>query len=598
LDAMISFTKPISIRTLLLSIFLLLMIFPMVVITFVTYKKENQIFQDQVSQFLAQTVQQTGKALDANLTEIDRLTWSLLYQRHLDFLDSPLNTPYQLQEANRKFQQMVYFDLFRGRLDHIRAVYFVTPDKIVLSTENTYQWAKQMNEENYRHIIENVDSKPLKMNWFSERRAAFRPPSGFETSVRDSVVAVRKLIDSNFSEPRGHLLVQLNDRFLADSLASVRIGSTGALLVTDSEGEVVYRQDAALLHNQSIQDAVKSLPAQGSGTVKLQGQWLLSYVTSDISGWKMTAVVPMDELLGANQKILQYLLIMAALGTVIFIVISIMLATALSKPVIQLARLMSFSSLDHLHVREIQGSVHEIGILQRNFNRLMDRIQQLMQENERKEKEKREALLQTLQMQIHPHFLYNTLDTIYWMSKKHQAEPISKLVAALGKFFRFTLNSGQEWTTLDKEFGHLENYLLIQSFRYRDRVRHHIELDPQAKDAAIIPLLLQPLVENALEHGISGLPEGGVVQITARREGDQIIIQIFNTGNTVDLERVGQILQGDAPSDHVGLRNVQNRIQMAFGPEYGLALEPGLSGGTLVTVTIPYKSLMPGSEIA
>jgi sensor histidine kinase YesM len=451
-----------------------------------------------------------------------------------------------------------------------------------------------MNEENYRDIIATVDNKPLKMHWFSESRSAFRQPGGFETSVRDSVVAVRKLIDSNFSELRGHLLVQLNDRFLADSLANVRIGSTGALLVTDSEGEVVYRQEAALLQNEAISNAVKSLPAQGSGTVKLEGKWLLSYATSDISGWKMTAVVPMDELLGANQKILQYLLIMAILGTVIFVVISILMANAVSKPVIQLARLMSYTSIDHLHVREIQGSVHEIGILQRNFNRLMDRIQQLMQENERKEKEKREALLQTLQMQIHPHFLYNTLDTIYWMSKKHQAEPISKLVAALGKFFRFTLNAGQEWTTVEKEFGHLENYLLIQSFRYRDRVRYHIDLEPRAKDAAVIPLLLQPLVENSLEHGISNLPGGGEVRIDARRIGEQVVIRIFNSGNPVDLERVEQVLQGDAPRDHVGLRNVQNRIQMAFGSEHGLVVEQ-VEGGTLVTVTIPF-SRITGSE--
>ncbi|MDB4865807.1 MAG: sensor histidine kinase [Cohnella sp.] len=588
---MFSLSKPISIRTLLLAVFLLLMIFPMVVITFVTYKKENQIFQSQVSQYLAQTVEQTGRALDANLTEIDRLTWPLLYQRQLDFLEAPLHTPYQLQEANRKFQQMVYFDLFRGQLDHIRAVYFVTPERIVLSTDNTYQWSKQMDEANYRYIVQEIGKRPLKMNWFSDRRVVFRANSGFETSVRDSVVAARRLIDSNFSELRGHLFVQLNDRFLTDSLANVHIGSTGALLVTDPRGDVIYRQDSALLQNQLIREAVKSLPSQGIGTVKLQGKWLLSYAISDISGWKMTAVVPMSELLGANQKILQYLLIMAVLGTVIFIIISVMLATALSKPVIQLARLMSYSSIGHLHVRDIQGSVHEIGILQRNFNRLMDRIGQLMQENERKEKEKREALLQALQMQIHPHFLYNTLDTMYWMSKKHQAEPLSKLVAALGKFFRFTLNSGQEWTTLDKELEHVENYLQIQSYRYRDRLQHEIELDPLAKDASIIPLLLQPLVENAVEHGISNIPEGGKVTITARREGEQVIIQIMNTGNAVDEKRVAGLLRDDSPSGHVGLRNVQHRIQLAFGPEYGLMVEAGTPGGTTVTVNIPYQSM-------
>src|SRR5690606_25350578 len=114
----------------------------------------------------------------------------------------------------------------------------------------------------------------------------------------------------------------------------------------------------------------------------------------------------------------------------------------------RLASLMSSPAIEQLQVREIEGSIKEIGILQRNFNRLMQRIHQLIQENERQEKEKREALLQALQMQIKPHFLYNTLDTIYWMSKKHRAEPISKLVTALGKFFRFTLNAEREWTTL------------------------------------------------------------------------------------------------------------------------------------------------------
>ncbi|WP_169306730.1 cache domain-containing sensor histidine kinase [Cohnella pontilimi] len=588
---MFSLSKPISIRTLLLAVFLLLMIFPMVVITFVIYTKENQIFQSQVSQYLSQTVQQTERALDANLTEIDRLTWPLLYQQQLDFLEGPLHTPYQLQEANRKFQQMVYFDLFRGRLDHIRAVYFVTPERIVLSTDNTYQWAKQMDKENYRYIIQQIASRPLKMNWFSDRRAAFRSDSGFETSVRDSVVAARRLIDSNFSTLRGHLFVQFNDRFLADSLKNVHIGSTGALLVTNPQGDIIYEQESALLQNRQIRDAVKSLPSQGSGSVKLQGKWLLSYVTSDISGWKMTAVVPMGELLGANQKILQYLLIMAVLGTVIFIIISVLLATALSKPVIQLARLMSYSSIGHLQVRDIQGSIHEIGILQRNFNRMMERIQQLMQENERKEKEKREALLQALQMQIHPHFLYNTLDTMYWMSKKHKAEPISKLVAALGKFFRFTLSSGQEWTTLEKELEHVENYLQIQSFRYRDRVRHTILIDPPARDTAIIPLLLQPLVENALEHGISNLPEGGDITITASREGERVTIRIYNSGVPVDVRRIASLLQDETQRAHVGLRNVQNRIQMAFGPEFGLSVEQAPEGGTLVIVSIPYQSL-------
>ncbi|SDD84526.1 Histidine kinase-, DNA gyrase B-, and HSP90-like ATPase [Paenibacillus sp. UNCCL117] len=580
--------RPISIRAMLLTVFLLLMLFPLIVITYITYEKQNGIFQKQVSQYLLQTVSQTQRALEADLKEIDRLTWPLLYQRPLDFLDTPINTPYLLQEANQKFKELMYSDLLRGRLDHVRAVYLVTPNRTVLSTDNAFQSYEQLDLENFNHIVEQIRQQPLKMSWFSDKRAIYRAKDGFKTPVRDSVTAARQLIDSNTSELRGYLFIQLNDRFIDESLAPVRIGSTGALMLSDAAGDDIYRQQSALFDEPGIEGLVKSLPHSAEGVDKFAGKWLTAHETSVVSGWSMTAVVPLNELMSPNQKILKYLLVMAGLGAVIFTIVSVLMATAISKPVINLAKLMSSPSIDQLQVWEIQGSVQEIGVLQRNFNRLMQRIQQLIQENEQQEKEKREALLQALQMQIKPHFLYNTLDTIYWMSKKHKAEPISKLVTALGKFFRFTLNAEQEWTTLQMELEHIANYLQIQSFRYRDRLHYEIVADPDTKNTRIMPLLLQPIVENALEHGISKAGGGGQVTIRAFKKGECVNIVIYNTGRKIDTERVRLQLQ-ESSNEHLGLRNVQQRISLAFGQDYGIRLEEGETEGTAVTVCIPHN---------
>jgi len=549
-----------------------------------------------MSQYLLQTVEQTQRALDANLSEIDRLTWALLYEQSLDFLNAPRESSYQLFEANQKFKNLMYSNLFRGRLEHIRAIYLVTASHEVLSTESFLYSYDQVDRANYEYVLAQMEKQPLKMNWFSDSRSIYQPKDGFQTPVRTSVTAARRLIDSNTAKMRGFLFVQFNDQFISEYLRNVQIGSTGSLLVSDEAGEVIYQQDPRLSQNVKINEAIKRLPTQGQGLQIVEGKWLLASDISQISGWKMTAIVPIDELIGSNQKILRYLLIMSGIGALVSVVVSFLLATAISKPVINLARLMGYASKDNLHVRETLGPIREISILQVSFNRMMDRIQLLIRENERQQKEKREALLQALQMQIHPHFLYNTLDMIYWMAKKHRAEPISKLVTALGRFFRFTLNAGQEWTTLAKELEHAENYLQIQSFRYKDKLEYEIERDLEADNTIVMPLILQPLIENALEHGVSKSRDGGKVTISTSKDRDRVHIFISNTGIPVDLERVRNVLQETHESSHVGLRNVQQRIQTAFGLDYGIEVTAGEHQGALVTITIPYRLTLPKAD--
>ncbi|WP_171681790.1 sensor histidine kinase [Paenibacillus planticolens] len=143
-----------------------------------------------------------------------------------------------------------------------------------------------------------------------------------------------------------------------------------------------------------------------------------------------------------------------------------------------------------------------------------------------------------------------------------QSHTVSKLVTALGRFFRFTLNSGREWISLQQEMEHIQNYLIIQSYRYQHKLfSYQLSIEETIRNNRIMPLILQPLVENAIEHGISKPSETGTISIVACKIGDKVCISIANTGGRLDLEHVKQLLNADHASEHVGLRNVQQRIQ-------------------------------------
>jgi len=584
--------KHVSIRTILISTFLLLMVFPMIVITYVTYKKENQIFRDQVSRFMLQTVQQTQHALDANLEEIDRLTWPLLYSNTMQFVGDPMDTSYQVVQETQRFRNHVYLDLFRGRMNHIRSIYFINTHHAILTTESPFESFERVNQDNYAYITSQLKKNPLKIQWFSEELAVIPTRSGFASSVQTSVLASRILLDRNNAEPLGTLFIQFNDRFIHDVLKNVRIGRTGSLILLGPSSETIYQQQSELPANPLIKKALHHLSSEQSGTTTVADKWLLTYDTSRVSGWKMVAVVPLDELTAPNQAILRTLLLIAGIGSIVSIFVSIALATSISRPVVRLSRLMSLAADGNLDVRDHSESFKEIIVLQKSFNTLMERTKRLIQENEREQKEKREAVLRALQTQIHPHFLYNTLDTIYWMAKNFKADAISQLVSALGRFFRLSLNAGQEWTTVEREFEHVRNYLQIQSIRFRDKITYELTFDDAIRNNAILPLILQPLVENSLEHGILHSDAAGKVLVSGWREGNTVMIEVYDSGKGMDAEkllRVQQDLYQSVQSEHVGLRNVQQRIKMAFGPEYGITIESVFSQYTRVVIRVPVQ---------
>ncbi len=243
-------------------------------------------------------------------------------------------------------------------------------------------------------------------------------------------------------------------------------------------------------------------------------------------------------------------------------------------------------------------NVDEITELGLSFNIMIGKIRDLLDSKIKEQENLKKAELKALQAQINPHFMYNTLDTIVWMAQAKQNDRVIEIVSALSSFFRITLSRGQDWITIDQEIEHVKSYMTIQKMRYHDILDYKIEVDEDILNGTILKLTLQPLVENALYHGIKNKRDGGTITVRARRAGQNLaIFEILDNGvgfTPYKLSAIRTAMNSELDDfsfkeGGFGLENVNKRIKLYYGKQYGLTIQSKYHEGTCVTVTIPLQ---------
>lgn len=309
------------------------------------------------------------------------------------------------------------------------------------------------------------------------------------------------------------------------------------------------------------------------------------------TGWNMLTLVPYDSFTMAVTSLVRILLVASLLILVLAYVISKPIAYTITKRIDALCRYMQKTKDGSLEeVTEVYYK-DEIGILYENYNFMISRIRNLLNENYMMGIELKSAEFKALQSQINPHFLYNTLDTIIWLAEDNQTDQVVSMVTSLSEFFRTTLSEGRDFITIKEEETHIRSYLQIQQFRYRDILDYVIEIPQELYGYTIMKLTIQPLVENALYHGIKNKRGKGVIQVSAKQKENKIEIVVEDNGigmKPAQLKELRSKLAGLKKSrGGFGLVNVQERIQLHYGEEYGLFFESTYEEGTKVTVRIP-----------
>lgn len=287
-----------------------------------------------------------------------------------------------------------------------------------------------------------------------------------------------------------------------------------------------------------------------------------------------------------------FLIILVTAAAIVFVLrYSIRLSRSITEPLVELSRRAESVTAGDLTPREPAGSrVREIQTLSQGMEQMIARLNAQMLEGQQKQESLRKAELALLQAQINPHFLYNTMDTIIWLIEAEKPQAAVEMVSNLSAFFRHSLSKGRDVITLEEEEGHVRSYLQIQQARYKDIMTYTVDIDPALHRALLPKLTLQPLVENALYHGIKLKRGLGHIQISGWREDGYVILQISDTGVGMTQQRLEHLRAAMESGETVGfgLTAVNRRLQLMFGREYGLSITSRDGLGTTVTARLPY----------
>ncbi len=419
------------------------------------------------------------------------------------------------------------------------------------------------------------------------------------------VSVVRSVTDSETGRVLGVIMIDLKLRAVSQAARDVTLGKTGYLMVTDAEGRSVYMPDMPLI--ERIPPEWFGAGDSGMFTREAGGRELLfMFRASEFTGWRTVGVFPARESTLEVRQIQFYVVSFVFIVCLFGLTASLRLSRSIAQPIFRLMSYMRTAETGDLTVRQWSDRGDEIGMLGRSFNRMLEQIRRLMSLGELRERQKRDAELRSLQEHIKPHFLYNTLDTIHWMARKNGAEDVSDMVGALSRLFRLGLSKGDDFIPLRSEIEHISSYMQIQQTRYRDRLRWELNVSEELGELFVLKLMLQPVVENAIYHGIKARRGPGTIGVEARIEGDKLLLTVRDNGAGMTVERLRELRHLlEAPLDSMegqqkpngasvnangrsyGMLNVQARIRLSFGEEYGIVLDSEEGAGTCVTIIHP-----------
>lgn len=457
---------------------------------------------------------------------------------------------------------------------------------------------------NYRNVIMDYSSLPwYKYALENPGQAVITGPNKhvFLSNNNEKSISVSRAIQSwEDGSFLGIVLIDLNLNKIAEICEAGNVNENSFLGIINTEGELVYQQekgkDKLNMMDTDILKSINKALNKSNGLschIKLNDmEYLVVQREMDTTGWKILNIAPFTEVTAGLYNINLFIIVCVGISLLVTLAALNQILTDIIKPLKKLQRHMARVSIENMDQKVNIHSKDEIGKLAINFNEMLTRIKNLKGQVLAEQEEKRRYELQALQAQINPHFLYNTLDSIIWMAETNDSN-IVPMTEALARLFRISLNKGNEEILLEKELEHVENYLIIQSMRYEDKFDFEIHIDEYVKKCKIIKLILQPIVENCIYHGIKKKKGKGKIVINAFSQNAILKITVKDDGCGMTEEMCKKILSDEIVPENIsgsgiGVKNVNERIKLRFGKEFGLLYSSKPGEGTVVEYILPF----------
>lgn len=449
----------------------------------------------------------------------------------------------------------------------------------------------------------NPDLNLNTQQWFLNAKGNYNQYSLTSSHVQHAIRGERSWVITlsrgirNFSgkgENDGVVFIDLNYSAISELCDQNSMGSRGYIFILDENGNIVYHPQQQQLYNELQTENIDLVMNAESDTIRTgrgSDEKIYTMARSDKTGWTIVGCMNTAELLKKSQKAQSIYLVMAIGLVAVALFLSNIIARNITLPIQKLRDSMARVQEGDFHGADIEVlSENEIGSLTKSFNVMTHRIEELMEQNIHEQEQKRKSEMKALQSQINPHFLYNTLDSIIWMAEGKKNEEVVLMTASLARLLRQSISNEDEVVSIGNEIEYVRSYLTIQKMRYKDKLEFEIDVDPSIKYIKIVKLVLQPIVENAIYHGLKYKESKGLLIVRGYTRGENAFIEIADNGVGMDAETLKHIFERHKVNYHsngVGVYNVQKRLQLHYGADYGITYrsEPGI--GTTATIIIP-----------
>lgn len=402
----------------------------------------------------------------------------------------------------------------------------------------------------------------------------------------------------------GVLLVDMNFGGIEQICKNVDLGESGYLYLIDGDGEIIYHPRQQLIYASLLRENNRAAAGYEDGIhrEKFGGETRqVTVKTVGYTGWKLVGVVPAESL-ASNHIQLRLFGIFVVLFFIFFLVfVNLGVSERIAVPIKALEQSVKELEAGSETVDIAIGGPYEVQHLGNSIRSMVSTMRQLMDDIIRQEESKRKSELDVLQSQINPHFLYNTLDSIVWMIENNRYDDAIVMVTSLARLFRISLSRGRTLITVGEELEHARHYMTIQKMRFKNKFTSEIRADGEALGCETVKLVVQPIVENAIYHGMEYADGDGEILVWAHIEGEDLYIDVTDNGPGMRQEQVDRLLREDggpaAPSrggSGIGLRNVHQRIQLTYGKPYGLEIESEPDEGTTIRIHLPVRR--PGGD--
>ncbi|MDQ8737912.1 sensor histidine kinase [Paenibacillus sp. LHD-38] len=557
------------------------MTLPVLIMGFLSYHKSSSIVEEQVSKVASLTITQVSDKLDLYFKKLDDSSMMVLNSKviHNILNEQSKEKPYETTLQYQDGQDML--TSFMINSPEILDIYIfdVYGNNSVLSSDSLMSVPDQWDSDWYKAIIEangnNVWFGLSENSYLKKTKMGF-PVFGLGRAIRSWETG--KIIGVMFFEIMGEVLI--------NELNRVQFGDTGYIYVTKSDNHYFYHPDPEQYGKQS-----KFLPPLQTMEYRHKNKNTLLIPERLDIGWDVVGVVPLEELTAGSASIRKFTMwialfcILAAMGMGYYV------TRKIGNPLVSLSRLMRKGEEGDLTVRSKSVGRNEIGQLGRSFNKMIRQIDLLIARIAKEESDKKKAEIRALRYQINPHFLYNTLNSIKWMAKLNRTNDVDNAVTTLVQLLEGSLGRNGVFITLGEELELLQKYMVIQEYRYDHKIHLNIDCSDELRPIQIPLMLLQPLVENAIFHGIAPKDDDGSIWIEVEQHSQDIVIRITDDGVGIDAGRLDQLQTNENERSskgmtNIGLKHVHQTIQLYYGHKYGLSISSVKDKGTEVLIKI------------